>query len=54
MGGGVAQWEAWWLNGSVPDCCPPTADCQSSGGLQPGMALGCELTSVRRKKNYEK
>ncbi len=57
----MAQWEAWWLNGSVPDCCPPvpgsnpvspqpTADCQSPGGLQPGMALGCELTSVRKKK----
>jgi hypothetical protein len=22
MGGVVAQWEAWWLNGSAPDCCP--------------------------------
>ncbi len=44
-------WEAWWLNGSVPDCCPavlgsnlvspqPTAACQSPGGLPPGMALG--------------
>ncbi len=43
--------EAWWLNGSMPDCCPavpgfnpasphPTADCQSPGGLPPGMALG--------------
>jgi hypothetical protein len=40
------------------DCCPavlgsnpaspqPTADCQSPGGLPPGMALGCRLTSVR-------
>ncbi len=58
--------EAWWLNGSVPDCCPavpglnpaspqPTADCQSPGGLPPGMALGCRLTSVRgnRGENYE-
>jgi hypothetical protein len=43
--------EVWWLNGSTPDCCPavpgfnlaspqPTADCQSPGGLPPGMALG--------------
>jgi hypothetical protein len=32
-----------------------TADRQSSGGLPPGMALGCELTSVRgnRGENYE-
>jgi hypothetical protein len=58
--------EARWLNGSVPDCCPavsgsnpaspqPTADCQSPGGLPPGMALGCRLTSVRgnRGENYE-
>jgi hypothetical protein len=60
------SWEAWWLNGSTPDCCPavlgshlaspqPTADCQSPGGLPPGMALGCRLTSVRdnRGENYE-
>ncbi len=59
--------EAWWLSGSVPDCCPPvlgsnpvspqpTADCQSSGGLPPEMALGCGLTSVRgdRGEDYEK
>jgi hypothetical protein len=50
--------EAWWLSGGVPDCYPtvpgsnpaspqPTADCQSSGGLPPGMALGCGLTSMR-------
>jgi hypothetical protein len=58
--------EAWWINGSVPDCCPavpgsnpvspqPTADCQSPDGLPPGMALGCELTSVRgnRGENYK-
>jgi hypothetical protein len=43
--------EAWWINGSIPDCCPavpgsnpvspqPTADCQSPDGLPPGMALG--------------
>ena len=51
---------------SVPDCCPavpgsnpafpqPTADCRSPGGLPPGMALGCGLTSVRgnRVENYE-
>jgi hypothetical protein len=64
----VAQlWEAWWLNGSVPDCCPavpgsnpmspqPTADCKSPGGLPPGMALGCGLTSVKgdRGEYYEK
>jgi hypothetical protein len=64
----VAQcWEAWWLSGSVPDCCPavpgsnlasrqPTADCQSSGGLPSEMALGCGLTSVRgdRGEDYEK
>ncbi len=47
----IIQKEAWWLNGSMPDCCPavpglnlaspqPTADCQSPGGLPPGMALG--------------
>ncbi len=60
-------WEAWWLNGSAPDCCPAvpgsnpatpqaTADCPSPGGLPPGMALGCGLTSVRgnRGKNCEK
>jgi hypothetical protein len=60
-------WEAWWLNGSAPDCCPavpgsnpaspqPTADYPSPGGLPPGMALGCGLTSVRGnrgKKNCE-
>jgi hypothetical protein len=59
--------EAWWLNGSAPDCCPavpgsnpassqPTADCPSSGGLLPGMALGRGLTSVRgnRGKKYDK
>ncbi len=59
--------EAWWLSGSVPDCCPTvpgsdpvspqhTADCQSDGGLPPGMALGCGLTSVRGNsgENYEK
>ncbi len=63
----MAQWEAWWLSGSAPDCCPavlgsnlaspqPTADCQLSGGLPPEMALGCALTSVRgdRGENYEK
>ncbi len=61
------MWEARWLNGSTPDCCPtvpgsnpespqPTADCQSSGGLPPGVALGCGLTSVRgnRGENQEK
>jgi hypothetical protein len=33
----------------------PTADCQSSGGLPPGMALCWGLTSVRgdRGENYE-
>ncbi len=55
------SWEAWWLSGSTPDYCPavpgsnlaspqPTADCQSPGGLPPGMAPmapGCGLTSVR-------
>jgi hypothetical protein len=58
--------EVWWLNGSAPDCCPavpglnptssqPTAECQSPGGLPPGMALGCRLTSVRvnRGENYD-
>jgi hypothetical protein len=63
----LINWEAWWLSGSAPDCCPavpgsnpaspqPTADCQSSGGMPPGMALGCGLTSVRgdRGENYEK
>ncbi len=59
--------EAWGLYGSAADCCPavpgsnaassqPSADCLSSGGLQPGMALGRGLTSVRgnRGENYEK
>jgi hypothetical protein len=63
----VAHREAWWLNCSAPDCCPavqgsnpaspqPTADCQSPGGLPPGMALGSGLTSVRsnRRENCEK
>jgi hypothetical protein len=63
----VMSREAWWLSGSMPDCCPavpgsnpvspqPTADCQSSGGLPPGMAFGWGLTSVRgnRGENYEK
>ncbi len=63
----VSPWEAWWLNGSAPDCCPavlgsntvspqPTADCQSPDGLPPGMALGWGLTSVRgdRGENHEK
>ncbi len=33
-----------------------TADCQSPGGLPPGIALGCKLTSVRgdRGENYQK
>ncbi len=67
-GGVVAQFgEVWWLSGGAPGCCPavpgsnpaspqPTADCQTSGGLPPGMALGCGLTSVRgnRGENYEK
>jgi hypothetical protein len=65
--GEVAQCgKVWWLNGSALDCCPavpgsnpaspqPTADCQSSAGLPPGIALACELTSVRgdRRENYE-
>jgi hypothetical protein len=55
----VAEWY-----GSAPDCRPavpgsnpasphPTADCQSPGGLPPGMELGCGLTSVRgdRREN---
>ncbi len=59
-------WEVWWLNDTAPDCCPavlgsnpstpqPTAGCQSPGGLPPGMALGCGLTSVRgnRGENYK-
>jgi hypothetical protein len=63
----VAQWEARWLNGSMSDCCSavpgshpaspqPTVDCQSPGGLPPGIAVGCGLTSVRGKRgeNYEK
>jgi hypothetical protein len=58
--------EVRWLNGHAPDCCPwvpgsnlvspqPTADCQSPGGLTPGIALGCRLTSVRgnRGENCE-
>jgi hypothetical protein len=58
--------EAWWINGTVPDCChavpglnlvspQPTADCQSPGGLTPWMAIGCWLTSVRsdRGENYK-
>jgi hypothetical protein len=67
LGGMVAQfWEAWWLSDSEPECCPavpgwnpaspqPTADCQSSGGLPPGKALSCGLTSVRGDigENYE-
>jgi hypothetical protein len=65
--GGTMIREALWLNGSTPDCCPavpgsnpaspqPTADCKSPGGLPPGMALGCGLTSVRgnRGKNDKK
>ncbi len=59
--------EGWWFNGSMPDCCPavlgsnpesppPTADCQSPGGLPPGMELGCGLTSGKgdRGENQEK
>jgi hypothetical protein len=40
--------------GSNPASPQPTADCQSPGGLPPGMALGCGLTSVRgnRGENY--
>jgi hypothetical protein len=42
--------------GSNPASPQPTADCQSLGGLPPGMALGFGLTSVRGNKgeNYEK
>jgi hypothetical protein len=38
-----------------PESPQPTADCQSPGGLPPGTALGCRLTSVRgnRGENYE-
>jgi hypothetical protein len=56
----------WGSSIVVPDCCPavpssnpeslqPTADCQSPGGLSPGMALGCGLISVRvdRRENYK-
>jgi hypothetical protein len=63
---GGSMGKVWWLNGSALDCCPavpgsnpaspqPTADCQSPGGLPPGMALACELTSVKgdRGENYE-
>ncbi len=32
---------------SNPASPQPTADCQSSGGLPPEMALGLRLTSVR-------
>ncbi len=59
--------EVWWFNGSALDCRPavpglnpasaqPTTDCQSPGGLPPGMVLGCGLTSLRgdRGENYEK
>jgi hypothetical protein len=57
-------WEMWWLNGTAPDCCPavlgsypvspqPTADCQSPGGLPPGMALGCGVTSVRGNRGED-
>ncbi len=64
--GVVVQEKAWWFNDSTSDCCPavlgsnpvspqPAADWQFSGGLPPGMALGCGLTSVRgdRGENYE-
>ncbi len=51
---------AWWLNGSAPDCCPavpgsnpaspqPTADCQSFGGLSPGMTLGDRGEKIRNE-----
>jgi hypothetical protein len=53
--------------GNMPECCPavpglnpaspqPTADCQSPGGLPPGMALVCGLTSVRgdHQKTYKR
>ncbi len=57
-GHGQSKWEAWWLNGSAPDCNTsfpgsnltspqPIGECQSPGGLPPGIALGCRLTSVR-------
>ncbi len=41
--------------GSNPASPLPTADCQFPGGLPPGMALGCGLTSVRgsRGENHE-
>ncbi len=44
------------VSGSNPASPQPTSDCQSPGGLPPGMALGCGLTSVRgnRGENYEK
>ncbi len=42
--------------GSTPVSPQPTADCHSAGGLPPGMALGCRLTSVmgNRGENYKK
>jgi hypothetical protein len=59
--------EAWWLYGSMTDCCPAvlgsnpvspqhTADCKSLGGLPSGMVLGYGLTSVRgdRGEYYKK
>ncbi len=59
-GGVVAQWYHARLLSSVPGSNPAspqlTSDCQSPGGLPPGMALSCRLTSVRgnRGENYEK
>jgi hypothetical protein len=57
----LPSWEAWWLSGSAPDCCPavpglnpaspqPTADCQSSGGLSWHLAAGWPLWGATEEK----
>jgi hypothetical protein len=47
--------DCFHAGGSNPASSRPTADYQSPGGLPPGMALGCGLTSVRgnRGENYD-
>ncbi len=53
MGGVVAQSErhggssGGMMAQKEPESPQTTANCQSPGGLPPGMSLGCRLTSVR-------
>jgi hypothetical protein len=46
LGGMVALWEAWWLSGSTPDCCPAVPGSNPrlpSPQLTANLLAGCHL-----------